>query len=129
MSSVEQTWHNACDKRASPDEGGLMRGEKKEKWMALCEQAAEEQDPEKVMALVAEIDRLWPKNNSVSENKSPARKPTHRLTIRCDGRIFPPFLQGAYTVEVSFFRADPRHSWMAPWDAGHSIAHTFRLAV
>jgi hypothetical protein len=35
-----------------------MRGEKKEKWMALCEQAAEEQDPEKLMALVAEIDRL-----------------------------------------------------------------------
>jgi len=28
------------------------------KWMALCEQAAEEQDPEKLMALVAEIDRL-----------------------------------------------------------------------
>jgi len=35
-----------------------MRGEKKEKWMALCEQAANEQDPEKLMALVAEIDRL-----------------------------------------------------------------------
>jgi hypothetical protein len=66
-----------------------MRGEKKEKWMALCEQAAEEQDPEKVMALVAEIDRLWPKNNSVSENKSPARKPTHRLTIRCHGPNLP----------------------------------------
>jgi hypothetical protein len=35
-----------------------VRGEKKEKWMALCEQAANEQDPEKLMALVAEIDRL-----------------------------------------------------------------------
>ncbi len=35
-----------------------MRGEKKEKWMALCEQAANEQDPEKLMVLVAEIDRL-----------------------------------------------------------------------
>jgi hypothetical protein len=34
-----------------------MRGEKKEKWMALCEQAANEQDPEKLMALVAEIIR------------------------------------------------------------------------
>jgi hypothetical protein len=35
-----------------------MRGEKKEEWMALCEQAATEQDPEKLMALVEEIDRL-----------------------------------------------------------------------
>lgn len=36
-----------------------MRGVKKEKWMVLCEQAADEQDPEKLMALVAEIDRLF----------------------------------------------------------------------
>ena len=36
--SAEQTWLNACDIKASPDEGGLVRGEKKEKWMALCEQ-------------------------------------------------------------------------------------------
>lgn len=30
----------------------------KEKWMELCERAAEEQDPDKLMALVKEIDRL-----------------------------------------------------------------------
>jgi hypothetical protein len=30
----------------------------KEKWMELCERAAEEQDPVKLMALVKEIDRL-----------------------------------------------------------------------
>ena len=29
-----------------------------EKWMQLCEQAAHEQDSEKLMALVREIDRL-----------------------------------------------------------------------
>jgi hypothetical protein len=34
------------------------QGDQKEKWMALCEQAANEHDPEKLMALVAEIDRL-----------------------------------------------------------------------
>jgi hypothetical protein len=34
------------------------QGDQKEKWMALCEQAANEQDPEKLMVLVAEIDRL-----------------------------------------------------------------------
>jgi hypothetical protein len=37
---------------------GFMRGDKKEKWMAICEQAAVEQDPQKLMELVAEIERL-----------------------------------------------------------------------
>ena len=35
---------------------GTMRDE--EKWMELCEQAAKEQDPEKLMALVQEIEAL-----------------------------------------------------------------------
>jgi hypothetical protein len=35
-----------------------MQGEKKERWMELCAQAAVEQDPEKLHALVEEIDRL-----------------------------------------------------------------------
>jgi hypothetical protein len=30
----------------------------KEKWMELCEQAAVEQDADKLMALIKEIDRL-----------------------------------------------------------------------
>ncbi|HWY59271.1 MAG TPA: hypothetical protein VNZ03_32710 [Terriglobales bacterium] len=30
----------------------------KESWMELCEFATEEQDPAKLMALIAEIDRL-----------------------------------------------------------------------
>jgi hypothetical protein len=32
--------------------------EHRERWMQLCEQAANEQDPEKFMELIAEIDRL-----------------------------------------------------------------------
>jgi hypothetical protein len=32
--------------------------ENREKWMKLCEQAANEQDPEKLMELVTEINRL-----------------------------------------------------------------------
>jgi len=36
--------------------GGRLKD--KEKWMELCERAAEEQDPDKLMALVKEIDRL-----------------------------------------------------------------------
>jgi hypothetical protein len=35
-----------------------MQGEKKERWMSLCEKAAQEQDPEKLMLLVQEITRL-----------------------------------------------------------------------
>ena len=46
--------------RALPAEGGkssLMR-EKTERWLELCKQAAIEQDPEKLMALVKEINDL-----------------------------------------------------------------------
>ena len=35
-----------------------MKGETKERWRSLCEQAAEEQDPEKLMQLVTEINHL-----------------------------------------------------------------------
>lgn len=35
-----------------------MKGEKKEHWMHLCELAAEEQDSEKLLELVKEINRL-----------------------------------------------------------------------
>jgi hypothetical protein len=35
-----------------------MRGEKKERWMELCAQAADEQDPQKLLALVKEINDL-----------------------------------------------------------------------
>jgi hypothetical protein len=35
-----------------------MKGEKKERWMELCEQAANEQDGAKLHELVMEIDRL-----------------------------------------------------------------------
>jgi hypothetical protein len=35
-----------------------MKGEVRERWMHLCEQAAIEQDPEKLMQLVSEINRL-----------------------------------------------------------------------
>ena len=35
-----------------------MHGEKRERWMQLCQQAAEEQDSKKLMVLVREISRL-----------------------------------------------------------------------
>jgi hypothetical protein len=35
-----------------------MQGENKELWKVLCEQAATEQDPVKLVALIKEIDKL-----------------------------------------------------------------------
>jgi hypothetical protein len=35
-----------------------MQGKTKEQWMQLCEQAAVEQDTEKLMTLVNEINRM-----------------------------------------------------------------------
>jgi hypothetical protein len=35
-----------------------MMGLNKERWLELCEQAAVEQDPKKLIALVTEINRL-----------------------------------------------------------------------
>jgi hypothetical protein len=35
-----------------------MQGEIKERWYTLCEQAAIEQDPERLMALIEEINQL-----------------------------------------------------------------------
>ena len=35
-----------------------MEGEARERWLSLCEQAASEQDPERLMELVSEINRI-----------------------------------------------------------------------
>jgi len=41
-----------------------MQGEKGERWRKLCEQAAIEQDPQKLMELADEIDRCWKQKSS-----------------------------------------------------------------
>ena len=58
-----------------------MVGDEKERWMELCELAAKEQDPAKLMALVAEINRILDSKeqrlkqvhsaNKTVENESP----------------------------------------------------------
>ena len=40
-----------------------MRGNEKERWLQLCEQAANEQDSTRLMALITEIDRLLEAKN------------------------------------------------------------------
>ncbi len=49
-----------------------MRGEAKERWMLLCEQAADEQDASKLMKLVDEINRLL----EAKEKRLNAERPT-----------------------------------------------------
>ena len=51
-----------------------MRGEDAERWKELCAQAAKEQDAEKLMALVAEINRLLEqKSERLQSEKSNSR--------------------------------------------------------
>jgi hypothetical protein len=46
--------------------------ENREKWMELCEQPSTEQDPEKLLALVQEINRLLEaKQERVNNQKLP----------------------------------------------------------
>jgi hypothetical protein len=47
------------DRRSNPvRQGPTILEENPEKWMALCEQAADEQDPAQLRELVRQIDRL-----------------------------------------------------------------------
>ena len=54
-----------------------MKGEKREIWMHLCEQAAVEQDPNKLMDLIKQINQLLEekelrlKGNLNSPNRDP----------------------------------------------------------
>jgi hypothetical protein len=55
-----------------------MQGEKKERWMELCAQAAVEQDPEKLHALVEEIDRLLQEKEERVRKQHPSSSSTPR---------------------------------------------------
>jgi hypothetical protein len=63
-----QAVHELCYARTTAPEKATLElatlptnGNNKEQWRELCKLAASEQDPEKLMALVAEIDRLLEK--------------------------------------------------------------------
>jgi hypothetical protein len=50
-----------------------MKGQQKEYWMQLCEQAANEQNPDRLMELVREINRvLEEKERSLKKARSQA---------------------------------------------------------
>jgi hypothetical protein len=56
-----------------------MKGKTKERWMELCEQAANEQDSEKLIELAKEIDRL------LEEKKQRLRTLRSQQTLDHDG--------------------------------------------
>jgi len=55
-----------------------MQGKVKEEWMQLCEQAAVEQDAEKLMALVTAINRMLDEKDRCLKSGKPPRAPFQR---------------------------------------------------
>ena len=55
-------------------EGTTMVWDNKETWMQLCELAAQERDPVKLMALIAQIDRLL-ETKQQRVTRAPAENP------------------------------------------------------
>jgi hypothetical protein len=49
----------------------MLGDKKKEEWFELCQQAVDEKDPAKLMALVAEIDRLLEAKEQHLKDRSP----------------------------------------------------------
>jgi len=52
-----------------------MQGKVKEEWIQLCEQAVVEQDAEKLMALVTEINRMLDEKDRRMKSDKPANAP------------------------------------------------------
>jgi hypothetical protein len=50
--------------------------ENREKWMELCARAAQEQDPEKLMELITEINRLLDAKEGRLKGRPPATEPS-----------------------------------------------------
>ncbi len=55
-----------------------MQGKAKEEWMQMCEQAAIEQDSEKLMALVTEINRMLDEKEQRLKSGKPLKSPFQR---------------------------------------------------
>jgi hypothetical protein len=48
-----------CRRTKLTGTGGSLIGEKRERWQELCEQASVEQDSQRLLEIVAEINRLF----------------------------------------------------------------------
>jgi hypothetical protein len=56
----------------------VMQEEIKERWLELCEQAASEQNSEKLVALVQEINRMLDEKEQRLKSHKPATAPFQR---------------------------------------------------
>jgi hypothetical protein len=54
-----------------------MIGKTKDRWLVLCEQAANEQDPRKMLELVTEINDLLAEKTKRLAQKAPPRDAEH----------------------------------------------------
>jgi hypothetical protein len=54
-----------------------MEGKVKEEWMLMCEQAAVEQDSEKLVALITEINRMLDEKEQRLKDGKPAKALFH----------------------------------------------------
>ena len=64
-----------------------MRGEAREQWMVLCAQAAEEQDPARLLQLVRQInDILEAKEARLNQSASAEHRAVARKTECSSGR-------------------------------------------
>jgi hypothetical protein len=52
-----------------------VKGETGERWRALCELAAEEQDPERLMELVEQINRMLEEKEKRLQEQRPSSTP------------------------------------------------------
>ena len=52
--------------------GKKMKGERGERWQALCSQAAQEQDPDRLMELIREINELLKEKEQRLKHKKAA---------------------------------------------------------
>lgn len=75
MSGIEHSIASlAWYKRFPP--GWALMDENREKWMELCERASTEQDPEKLMQLIAQINQLLEAKERRLKSSPPATEPT-----------------------------------------------------
>jgi hypothetical protein len=51
----------------------MLGDKKKEEWLDLCQEAVDEKNPEKLMALIAEIDRLLEAKERRLKERSPEK--------------------------------------------------------
>jgi hypothetical protein len=62
--------------QALSPEGGCRMEENQEKWMELCARAAQEQDADKLMKLIAKINRLLDAKERRLKGRPPATEPS-----------------------------------------------------